>query len=83
MTRGLKSERFHEVIVLGQEECEVRTWECLGGVLARTVKWFYGETLMEKFGLWVSDLRDFCEGKYDGGQDHGGEKVRAMVERKI
>lgn len=61
LARGLKSERFHEVVVLGENECEVRTWECLGGVLARAVKWFYGETLMEKFGVWVGDLKGTCE----------------------
>ena len=82
MARGLRSERFHEVIVLGQEECEVRTWECLGGVLARTVKWFYGGTLMEKFGLWVKDLKECCERRYDGERGHRGETVKAMVEVK-
>lgn len=73
VARGLRSERFQEVIVLGQEECEVRTWECLGGILARTVKWSYGGTLMEKFGLWVKDLKDFCERRYEGGRGHRGE----------
>ncbi len=79
VARGLRSERFHEIIVLGEEECEVRTWECLGGVLARTVKWFYGELLMEKFGVWVGDLKGECERKvreqggagFDGGEGQG------------
>ena len=61
VARGLRSERFHEVIVLGEKECELRTWECLGGVLARTVKWFYMDLLMEKFGVWASDLKRECE----------------------
>ncbi len=69
--RGLRSERFHEVVMLGEGECEVRTWECLGGVLARTVKWFYGQTLMEKFALWVRDLKAECERKY--GAENGME----------
>lgn len=77
MARGLRSERFHEVIVLGDGECEVRTWECLGGVLARTVKWFYGEVLMEKFGVWVGDLKGEGERSYAGGGKAGrGGEVR-------
>lgn len=27
VARGLRTERFHEIIVLGENECEVRTWE--------------------------------------------------------
>ncbi|TKA67866.1 hypothetical protein B0A55_08405 [Friedmanniomyces simplex] len=61
VARGLRSERFHEIIVLGAEECEVRTWEVMGGVLAHTVKWMYKQTLMEKFRLWCSDLKKYCE----------------------
>jgi hypothetical protein len=33
MSKGLKAERFHEVIALGENECEVRTWENQSGVL--------------------------------------------------
>jgi hypothetical protein len=75
VAKGLRSERFHEIIVQGEEECEVRTWECLGGVLARTVKWFYGELLMEKFGVWVGDLKGECEGRFrekEGAENGGG-----------
>lgn len=68
LAMGLRNERFHEVIVLGEQECEVRTWECFGGVLARMVKWFYGDTLMEKFELWVRDLKRECE-KREGGTE--------------
>lgn len=71
VARGLRSERFHEVIVLG-EECEVRSWECLGGVLARTVKWFYGDTLTEKFGVWMRDLKAVCEKRI---RETGGEEA--------
>ncbi|OQO01929.1 hypothetical protein B0A48_12402 [Cryoendolithus antarcticus] len=58
---GLRSERFHEMIIRGESECEVRTWEVMGGVLARTVKWFYQKTLNEKFELWCSDLKKRSE----------------------
>lgn len=61
VARGLRSERFHEVIVTGENECEVRTWEVMGGILAHTVKWMYQATLKEKFKLWMSDLKTWCE----------------------
>ncbi|KAK5679330.1 hypothetical protein LTS10_008145 [Elasticomyces elasticus] len=61
VAKGLRSERFHEVIVLGEKECEVRTWEVMGGVLAHTVKWMYKQTLMDKFELWCKDLKKYCE----------------------
>ncbi|KAK0250781.1 Target of rapamycin complex 1 subunit kog1 [Friedmanniomyces endolithicus] len=63
VARGLRSERFHEVIAVGADKCEVRTWEVMGGVLAHTVKWMYKQTLMEKFRLWCSDLKKYCEQK--------------------
>jgi hypothetical protein len=74
VSRGLRSERFHEIIVLGNYECEVRTWECLGGVVARTIKWFWGEALMEMFGVWVRNLKGECERRWGEGQGvDGGE----------
>jgi len=65
-SRGLRTERFHEIIVLGDDGCEVRTWENQGGVLAHTVKWFYKKVLMEKFQLWCEDLRAYCEKRASG-----------------
>lgn len=59
--RGLSSERFHEIIILGENECEVRTWENQGGLLAHTVRWLYKNTLMEKFQLWCDDLKKYSE----------------------
>jgi polyketide cyclase/dehydrase/lipid transport protein len=66
VARGLHTERFHEVIVLGENECEVRTWEQQGGILARTVKWFYDKTLNEKFKEWCDGLKKFSEEKVKG-----------------
>ena len=63
VSKGLKTERFHEIIVLGETECEVRTWENQGGVLAHSVKWLYKQTLMDKFKLWCDDLKKICEKK--------------------
>ncbi|KAF2212939.1 hypothetical protein CERZMDRAFT_96613 [Cercospora zeae-maydis SCOH1-5] len=61
MTKGLRSERFHEIIPTTDNECEVRTWEIMGGVLAYTVKWMFQSTLQEKFELWTNDLKVWCE----------------------
>ena len=62
VARGLRTERFHEIIVLGEgEECEVRTWECQGGILARAVKFYYKDVLMGKFGEWLGDLKREAE----------------------
>ena len=64
VARGLKSERYHEIIVLGENECEVRTWECQGGPLARAVKWMYKDTLQKKFAEWCEDLKKGAEAAY-------------------
>jgi hypothetical protein len=61
---GMKLERFHEVIVRGEGECEVRTWEVMGGMLSRVVKLMYEKTLEEKLGLWCADLKRWCETKH-------------------
>jgi hypothetical protein len=58
---GLNVERFHEVIVRGTEQCEVRTWEVIGGVLAHITKWLYRTTLDQKFDEWCADLKAFGE----------------------
>lgn len=62
--KGLNTERFHEVIVRGQEQCEVRTWEVMGGVLAHTVKWLYRKTLDKKFDEWCAELKAFGERRW-------------------
>ena len=77
--RGLRTERFHEVIVRGEGECEVRTWELMAGVIARTVKWLYGGVLRERFGEWCVELKGFCEGE---GRGEGGGKETEGEEGK-
>lgn len=62
-SRGLKTERFHEIIILDEKECELRTWEVYGGLLAHTVKWMYKQTLIDKFQLWSDDLKKYAEKK--------------------
>ncbi|KAI5367779.1 Putative START-like domain superfamily protein [Septoria linicola] len=69
VARGLRSERFHEIIVKSDHECEVRTWEVMGGLLAYTVKWMFQSTLQTKFELWNSDLKQWCEKKYAARQE--------------
>ena len=61
VARGLRSERFHEIIAVGKGQCEVRTWECQGGVLARAVKYYYKEVLKKKFAEWCEDLKREAE----------------------
>jgi hypothetical protein len=62
--KGLNTERFHEIIVRGEEQCEVRTWEVMGGILAHTVKWLYKKTLDRKFEEWCAELKEFGERKW-------------------
>ena len=62
VARGLRSERFHEIIDIDDGHgCEVRTWECQGGVLARAVKYYFKDTLKRKFEEWCADLKREAE----------------------
>jgi hypothetical protein len=63
---GMSLERFHEVIVLGENDCEVRTWEVMSGPLARIVKMMFQDTLKEKVALWCEDLKKRCERLAEG-----------------
>jgi hypothetical protein len=56
-----KLERFHEVIVLGDNECEVRSWEIMSGMTSRLVKLLMEDTLKAKVALWCEDLKEHCE----------------------
>ena len=78
MSRGLRSERFSEVIALDDEGgrvkgCEYRTWECQGGLLARTIKWTYGGVLPGRFEAWCVGLKGECERMV--GEGEGGDGV--------
>lgn len=66
LNHGMRSERFHEIVALGEAECELRTWEVMGGFLARTVKWTMGKTLDAKFMLWCTDLKKAAEARHGG-----------------
>jgi hypothetical protein len=69
----LQAQRVHEIRPLvdgtGQENsCEIVTWECQRGLLAKVVKSLYGKYLQDRFEEWVKGLGDFCEalvGKVD------------------
>jgi hypothetical protein len=58
---GPTAERFNEVIVLGEESCEVRTWECMSGVTAHAVKWIYKTTLEGKLQDWCDEVKKYGE----------------------
>jgi hypothetical protein len=63
----MKLERFHEIIVLSDDECEVRTWEVMSGLLTRVVKLMYEETLKKKLRLWCADLKQQSEKLHAAG----------------
>ena len=60
---GPKAERVCEVIGWdgNGEGCEFKTWECQGGVMARIVKWMYGERLRVAFADWGRELKEYVE----------------------
>ena len=68
VARGLKTERFSEVIELDDGRCLHRTWECQGGILARTVKWMFEKRLKERFQVWCQDLKRECERQVKEGK---------------
>ena len=70
---GVRSERFHEILVLGENECEVRTWECQAGMAARAVKWMFKDTLARGFQSWCDGLKKQSE------QDWGKNKHSQAV----
>lgn len=45
----------------GKEDCEIMTWECQRGLLARFVKRYYQEYLQRMFEQNVQGLREYCE----------------------
>jgi hypothetical protein len=69
----LQAQRVHEIrpIVDGtgrETGCEIVTWECQKGMLAKVVKSMYGKYLQERFDEWVKSLGDYCDefvGKVD------------------
>jgi hypothetical protein len=69
----LQAQRVHEIrpIVDGtgkETSCEIVTWECQKGILAKVVKSMYGKYMQERFEEWVKSLGDYCEefvGKVD------------------
>lgn len=66
MSRGLRVERFHEVIMRGDEECEVRTWEFQTSALAYIVKFMFAATIQERFKDWCEGLKTYCEAQSRG-----------------
>jgi hypothetical protein len=61
VSRGLRTERFHEIIIRGEDACECRTWEIMGGPLASMVKWLYQTTLTKWFKTWCEELKKASE----------------------
>ena len=57
VSRGLSAERFHEIIDLGEQGCEVRTWENQSGIVARLVKLTVKDVLQAKFEQYCRELK--------------------------
>ena len=67
---GIRSERFHEIIETGPEQCDVRTWECQGGFAARAVKWMFKDNLDRGFQAWVDGLKKESEEQWARQQEN-------------
>lgn len=61
---AMQLERYHEVIITGDEECEVRSWEIFGGLLAWAVKFTQEKPLKGKVATWCADLKQKCEAEH-------------------
>jgi hypothetical protein len=61
ISMGMSGERFHEIIPIDENKCEVRTWENQSGIMARPMKWMYGEILKIKVQDWCADLKKYSE----------------------
>lgn len=59
--KNMNVERFNEVIIKGEEQCEIHSWEVMGGALAYPVKWLYQKTLTRKFDEWCTGLKVYAE----------------------
>ena len=65
----MQAQRVHEVIPMVKvsgdgrqvESCEIVTWECQKGPLAKVTKKIYGKYLQERFEEWVKGLGEYCE----------------------
>ncbi|KAL1649043.1 hypothetical protein SLS61_006566 [Didymella pomorum] len=62
--KNMNVERFNEVIIKGEEQCEIHSWEVMGGILAHPVKWLYQKTLNRKFDEWCTGLKAYAEKKW-------------------
>ena len=69
MSKWLKSERWHEIREISERECEVRTWECQGGMLARVVKYMFKDVLQRKFENWCGELKREAERRFSESND--------------
>ncbi|KAF1932954.1 uncharacterized protein M421DRAFT_89268 [Didymella exigua CBS 183.55] len=70
--KNMNVERFNEVIIKGEEQCEIHSWEVMGGVLAYPVKWLYQKTLIKKFDEWCTGLKAHAEKQWEERQRQEG-----------
>ena len=72
-TGQLVTERFSEVIVLGKEKSEYRTWENYGGPLAPVINEQLADTLQARFEDYARDLKGYSEKLYKASKKMGGK----------
>ncbi|KAF3051060.1 hypothetical protein E8E11_010454 [Didymella keratinophila] len=70
--KNMNVERFNEVIIKGEDQCEIHSWEVMGGILAHPVKWLYQKTLNRKFDEWCTGLKAYAEKKWAERQGQEG-----------
>jgi len=70
---SLRTERVQEFIELPDIGTEYKTWETMGGVLARVVKRMVGEELVGLFEGWGESLAGWSE------QEESGPRTRTKA----
>ncbi|KAJ9629781.1 hypothetical protein H2203_002162 [Taxawa tesnikishii (nom. ined.)] len=68
----LHADRVNEIEDHGDGTCEFRSWETFGGPLAKIVRWKYEKALQERFRDWVTDMKNYVEGKERNDIDDAG-----------
>ena len=66
LTENRHSERVMEFVETdledGKKGTEYICWETYGGLLGPAVKGFVGTKLIDRFGDYTKDVKEFCEG---------------------
>ena len=59
---------YTRIVVLGDNECEVRMWACWSGILARGMKWSgFGKKVEARSREYVGEIKERAEQQARGG----------------